>query len=76
VRKETIWIYAHPDEERFFTQTTPVTCERGTQLRRHGYTIFKTDVTFPPSFSTAAQPIENTGLSEQWEGKDEDTVKS
>jgi len=75
LRKETIWVYAHPDEERFFTQTTPITCERGVQLRKQGYMIFKTEVTFPPAFSAAAQPIENTGLKEQWENEDEDTTK-
>lgn len=71
MRKETIWIYAHPDEERFFAQTSPVTASRGATLRKQGYVIFKTEVTFPPAFSASAPLVESTGMTEQWAQDDE-----
>lgn len=70
MRKETIWIIAHPDEDRFYTQPKPVTASRGAILRKQGYMIFKTEVTFPPAFSASAQVVENSGMTEQWERDD------
>ena len=72
MRKEAIWVIAHPEQERIYTQQKPVSIERGARLREQGFMIFKTEVTFPPAFSAAAQTLENTGLKEQWERDDVD----
>lgn len=66
MRKEKVWVIAHPEEQRFFVQPHPVTMSRGRYLREQGYMIFVTEVTFPPAFDASALPIESTCLTEQW----------
>lgn len=50
MRTKTIWVIAHPNKERVFTETNAPTKERSAALIKQGYWIFQTTVTFPPIF--------------------------
>ena len=73
MRTETIYVMAHPDEERFFTLPRRPTKEHARYLQVQGYTIFTTMVTFPPMFNTATTAIESTPLTEEWDTNDDTT---
>lgn len=61
MRTERIWIMAKPGEERFYTLPRPPTETHLEGLRKEGYQVFVTQVTFPAEFGVDAvelSPVE------------------
>jgi hypothetical protein len=67
MRIESVWIIAHPEQERFFTLPRPPSDTYVEAMRKQGYRVFMTQVTFPEDFGVGVERLpESTGTRPGW----------